>query len=85
MEGFGRTILCAFGYFKSLEEVLCTIKHQRVVPRDLLAAQELAYGLLGLTYSNLVHEAESQGYGACSFDVVQKHIKFREVFEHSHL
>lgn len=43
----------------------------------ILAAQELAYASLGLIYSNLVLEAESQDYGACSFDLGQKHIKFR--------
>jgi hypothetical protein len=47
------------------------------IPADLLSAQELAYGPLGLTYSNLVQEVESQDYVACSFDLGQKHIKFR--------
>ena len=44
---------------------------------DFLISQELAYEPLGLTSSNLVQEAESQEYGACSFDLGQKHIKFR--------
>lgn len=47
------------------------------VPADLLAAQELAYASLGLIYSNMVQEVESQDYGACSFDLGQKSIKFR--------
>ena len=44
---------------------------------DLFSAQELAYGPLGLIYTNLVQEAESQDYGACSFNLGQKFIKFR--------
>jgi len=53
------------------------MKHQATISTDLLAAQELAYASLGLTYSNLVQEIESQDYAACSFDLGQKHIKFR--------
>ncbi len=44
---------------------------------DLRLAQELVYVPIGLTLSNLVHEVESQDYGACSFDLGQKHINFR--------
>ncbi len=44
---------------------------------DLLEAQKLAYEPLGLTCNNLVQEAESQEYGACTFEMRNKTIKFR--------
>lgn len=44
---------------------------------DLVAAQELAYKAIGLTYSNLIPEIESQEYGACTFLMNNKIIKFR--------
>jgi hypothetical protein len=53
------------------------MKRHEIPSVELLAAQELAYGPLALTYSNLVQEIESQDYAACSFDLGQKHIKFR--------
>ena len=49
----------------------------KLVPSDLIAAQEFAYNPSGLIISNLEQEAESQEYGACSFDLGQKYIKFR--------
>ncbi len=47
------------------------------ISTDLMSAQELAYEPIGLTYSNLLHETESEEYRACSFDLGQKCIKFR--------
>jgi len=44
---------------------------------DLLAAQGHAYQLIGLTYSKLAPEAESLQYGACTFEINNKTIKFR--------
>ncbi len=53
------------------------MKHHGSISADLLTAQECAYEPLGLIYSNLVQEAESKEYEACSFNLCQKHIKFR--------
>lgn len=44
---------------------------------DLLAAQELVYEPLGLVCHNIMHEAESQEYGACTLEINGKHVVFR--------
>lgn len=44
---------------------------------DLLAAQTVAYKPMGLICNNLVSKAESQDYGACSFEINNKIIEFR--------
>ncbi len=44
---------------------------------DLLAAQNRAYIPSNLTVKNLLIEAESQQYGACTFEINNKIIKFR--------
>ena len=45
--------------------------------RDLLVAQELAYEPSGFAYHNLIKEAESAEYGASTFEMNNRHIKFR--------
>lgn len=49
------------------------MKHHIIVLPDLLAI----YRSMGLTYSKLMLESESQDYGACSFEMNNKIIKFR--------
>jgi len=49
----------------------------KVVHPDLLVAQKLAYETHGLLCTNLAQEAESQEYGACTFDINRKRITFR--------
>lgn len=44
---------------------------------DLSIAQNFAYSLIKLTYKNLVPETESQDYGACTFQLNSKIVKFR--------
>lgn len=53
------------------------MKPYKTVPKELLAAQKLAYERMGLVYKNLVQELESQEYGACTFELNDKIIKFR--------
>ncbi|HEV2600815.1 MAG TPA: MepB family protein [Candidatus Babeliales bacterium] len=50
--------------------------HTSIHP-DLLTAESLAYKTIGLSYSNYKQETESQEYGACGFELNNKHIKFR--------
>jgi len=50
--------------------------HNTIHP-DLDEAQTLAYEQIGLTYSKLINEAESHEYGACTFEINNKNIKFR--------
>ncbi len=52
------------------------VLHNTIHP-DLLLAQEFAYEPIGLIYSKLVPEAESQEYGACTFEMNKRTIKFR--------
>jgi len=47
------------------------------VPEDLLAAQRFAYEPSGISCKNVVREAESQEYSACTFEINYKVIKFR--------
>lgn len=44
---------------------------------DLLIAQKLLYGPLGITCNNLICKAESQEYSACEFQINSYAIKFR--------
>ncbi len=44
---------------------------------DLLAAQKLAYNPAGLICQKLTEEAESQDYGACTFEINNRLVKFR--------
>lgn len=44
---------------------------------DLLAAQNIAYTPSKLMITNVVNEPESQKYGACTFEMNNKIIKFR--------
>jgi len=44
---------------------------------DIIAAQKFAYEPSGLQCENIVTEAESEEYGACVFEMNNKHIKFR--------
>ncbi len=44
---------------------------------DLLAAQKLVYESCRLTCTNLMQEAESAEYGACTFEINNHPIKFR--------
>lgn len=44
---------------------------------DLLAAQKLAYEPNGLICSAIIPEVESQEYGACTFEMNNRIIKFR--------
>ena len=44
---------------------------------DFIATQKLAYDPLGLQYSDLVQEIESQEYGACAFKLNDSLIRFR--------
>lgn len=46
-------------------------------PVGLCVAQEIAYGSVGLHYTNLIRDRESQEYSACEFEMGGKHIKFR--------
>lgn len=48
-----------------------------IIHSDLLMAKELAYAPSGLTYTNLVKEEESREYGASTFEMNGKRIKFR--------
>ena len=48
-----------------------------VIHPDLIAAQKLAYGPSWLSYKNLIKESESQEYGACTFEINNRLIKFR--------
>lgn len=50
--------------------------HNTIHP-DLDTAQALAYKPIGLTYSKLIPETESLEYGACTFEINNKTIKFR--------
>lgn len=47
------------------------------VHQDLLMAQECAYKPIGLICKNIIPEKESQEYGACTFEMNNKIIKFR--------
>lgn len=47
------------------------------IPSDLLSAQQLAYKPSGLIIRNAVKEAESEEYGAYTFDLNNRRIKFR--------
>lgn len=53
------------------------MKHHNVAHPDLLAAQKSVYDPMGLTCSKLMPEAESREYGACTFEINNKTIKFR--------
>ncbi|MDR3550495.1 MAG: MepB family protein [Candidatus Babeliales bacterium] len=53
------------------------MKPHNAVHPDLLSAQELAFKPMRLTYTKLIQDAQSQEYGACSFEMNQKTIKFR--------
>lgn len=44
---------------------------------DLLIAQELAYGPSGFAYHNLTIETESKEYGAATFEMNNRRVKFR--------
>jgi hypothetical protein len=47
------------------------------MPSDLLVARQLAYEPNRLIMRNTVKEAESEEYGACTFDLNNRRIKFR--------
>ena len=53
------------------------MKTNSLIHPDIIAAQKYAYEPSGLSYKNLVQEAESQEYGACEFTINDKQIKFR--------
>lgn len=53
------------------------MKSNITIHPDLLAAQESAYEPMGYAYSNLKQDEESQEYGACTFEMNNKIIKFR--------
>lgn len=53
------------------------MKTDTTVYSDLSAAQECAYTQMGLIYSKLLLEVESQDYGACTFEMNNKIVKFR--------
>lgn len=53
------------------------MKHHTFVHPDLLAAQENIYTPINLVCSKLTPETESQEYGACTFEINGKIIKFR--------
>jgi hypothetical protein len=54
------------------------MKPYNTIHPDVLAAQKLAYEPNGLICSTpMVQEAESQEYGACTFEMGNKTIKFR--------
>jgi hypothetical protein len=53
------------------------MKNYGTIHPDLLAAQKLAYEPSGLAYTRLMHEAESQEYGACVFEMNKQRIAFR--------
>jgi len=44
---------------------------------DLLLAQKLAYGPSNLIFKELAMESESREYGACTFEINNKIVKFR--------
>ena len=44
---------------------------------DLIEAQKLIYEPGCLKFANLINDVESQDYGACTFEVNKKIIKFR--------
>lgn len=44
---------------------------------DLVVAQKFAYEPHGLTYKNFIQEAESQEYGACTFEINNRFVIFR--------
>ncbi len=52
-------------------------KPSNILHSDLLLAQKLIYEPNGLICSNTQKEAESKDYGACTFDLNNRSIKFR--------
>ena len=54
------------------------LKKIEVIPHDLMLAQELAYNSLGLIFGQCVLERESLEYGACTFTMSSKTVKFRQ-------
>ena len=63
-------------YLTELETKI-KLDHILAVHPDLLEAKKLAYEPSGLICQNLIKEAESEGYGACTFEINNRHIKFR--------
>jgi len=53
------------------------MKHYSAIHPDLLAAQKRAYEPNGLVCGAIIQETESQEYGACTFEMAHKLIKFR--------
>lgn len=53
------------------------MKSYYLIHPDLLAAIEFAYEPCGLKCKNIVKEAESEDYGACTFEMNDTRIKFR--------
>ena len=53
------------------------MKFRNAIHPDLLSAQKLAYEPNGFSCDEIVQETESQEYGACTFKMNDKIIKFR--------
>ena len=53
------------------------MKIQTTIHPDLLIAQKILYEPVDLTCKSVAQEAESQEYGACTFEINKKNIKFR--------
>jgi hypothetical protein len=53
------------------------MKQPKPIHADLFAAQKCAYEANGLLCSDIVQESESREYGACTFQMNNKIIKFR--------
>lgn len=51
--------------------------HETAIPLDLLKAQKDIYEPLNLTCKNLSQEAESKEYGAYTFELNDRRVKFR--------
>ena len=49
----------------------------QIMPPDLILAQDHIYTPCGLSIKNFIKDKESQDYGACGFDLNDKHIKYR--------